>query len=397
MILSRNLLAAAVATVILAGLVPDANAQLAGKRNERYNEDKESTSEAKEEARFPLATRAEPEGAASRAMRDDVNDMIKAYNADEFAEARAMAAAIIANDDAQAFERALASQIAAHSAYDMGDDAAAMASLQQAIDHDALDNNAHYGAMIMLAQMLIQEGREDEGLALLDRFLAETQSTDPQHLILKGNTLYNLERYEEAAVATRAAIDASPSADPTWTQLLMGIYLAMDRPEEATRIAEELASGTPDNKRAQLNLASVYLQNNQMDRAAAVLEQVRASGQLETAKEYRQLYATYLNMEGRETDAVAVIEEGLAKGILEPNYEVYVALAQSYYFSKQDAKAIDAYRKAAPLDDDGETYLNLARVLWQTGRVAEAKQAAQQALDKGLDKPEDARKILALP
>lgn len=251
--------------------------------------------------------------------------------------------------------------------------------------------------MIMLAQMLIQEGREDEGLALLDRFLAETQSTDPQHLILKGNTLYNLERYEEAAVATRAAIDASPSADPTWTQLLMGIYLAMDRPEEATRIAEELASGTPDNKRAQLNLASVYLQNNQMDRAAAVLEQVRASGQLETAKEYRQLYATYLNMEGRETDAVAVIEEGLAKGILEPNYEVYVALAQSYYFSKQDAKAIDAYRKAAPLDDDGETYLNLARVLWQTGSVAEAKQAAQQALDKGLDKPEDARKILALP
>ena len=40
MILSRNLLAAAVATVLLAGLVPDANAQLAGKRNERYNEEK---------------------------------------------------------------------------------------------------------------------------------------------------------------------------------------------------------------------------------------------------------------------------------------------------------------------------------------------------------------------
>ena len=102
-------------------------------------------------------------------------------------------------------------------------------------------------------------------------------------------------------------------------------------------------------------------------------------------------------MDGREAEAIAVIEEGLAKGILEPNYEAYVALAQSYYFSKQDAKAIDAYRKAAPLDDDGETYLNLARVLWQADRIAEAKQAAQPALDKGLDTPEDARKILALP
>ena len=398
MILSRNLLAAAVATVLLAGLVPDANAQLAGKRNERYNEEKkEKASEAKEEARFPLATRAEPDGEASRGLRDDINDMIKAYNADEYAEARAKAAEIIADEDAEAFDLALASQIAAHSAYDMNDNAAAMASLQQAIDHDALDNNAHYGAMIMLAQMLIQEGRETEGLALLDRFLAETKSTDPQHLILKGNTLYNLERYEEAAVATKAAIDASDDADPSWTQLLMGIYLELGRPEEATRIAEELAAGTPGNKRAQLNLASVYLQNDQMDRAAAVLEKVRSSGQLETANEYRQLYATYLNMDGREAEAIAVIEEGLAKGILEPNYEAYVALAQSYYFSKQDAKAIDAYRKAAPLDDDGETYLNLARVLWQADRIAEAKQAAQQALDKGLDTPEDARKILALP
>ena len=128
-----------------------------------------------------------------------------------------------------------------------------------------------------------------------------------------------------------------------------------------------------------------------------MLEKIRTSGQLETADEYRQLYATYLNMDGQESQAIAVIEEGLAKGILQPNYEAYVALAQSYYFSKQDAKAIEAYQKAAPLDEDGETYLNLARVLWQADRIAEAKQAAQQALDKGLDTPEDARKILALP
>src|SRR5690606_17626670 len=175
------------------------------------------------------------------------------------------------------------------------------------------------------------------------------------------------------------------------------IYLELDQPQEAMRIAEELAAKDPSDKRMQLNLASIYLQNDQMDKAAAVLEKVRTSGQLTEAAEYRQLYATYLNMDGREAEAIAVIEDGLAKGILEQDFQTAVALAQSYYFSKQDAKAIEAYKIAAPLDNDGETYLNLARVLWQADRIPEAKQAAQSALDKGLNNPAEARKVLALP
>ena len=395
---TRNLLAVAIAGVFLLGLAPDANAQIAKKRNERYNQEKEQQqSKGEEVAKFPQATREEPEAEGSRSMRKALNEMIKAYNADEFADARAKAAEILADEDAIGYDRAFAAQIAAHSAYDMDDIDGTIASLKQAIELDALDNNSHFGALILLAQLQIQEGMEEEGLATLERFLAETKSTDPQHLILRGNTLYNLERYPEAAVATRAAIEAATDPDPSWTQLLMGIHLAMDQPQEAMRIAEELAARDPSNKQAQINLASVYLQNDQMEKAAAVLEKIRASGMLQTAEEYRQLYATYLNIDGHEADAISVIEEGLAKGILEPNYEAYVALAQSYYFSKQDAKAIEAYQKAAPLDEDGETYLNLARVLWQADRIGEAKQAAQKALDKGLDDPEDARKILALP
>lgn len=394
---TRSLLAVAVGATLLFGLVPDADAQISKHRERAQQERQQKTSEVKDAARYPQATREEPAAKGSSGMRKQLNAMITAYNDDQQAEARAKAAVILSSPEANQYDRALAAQISGNAAYDMDDLPAAMASLEQAIALDALDNNAHYSSMFMLAQLQIFEGREVEGLALLDRFIEETKSTDPQHLILKGNTLYNLERYQEAAVATRAAIEASTNPDPAWTQLLMGIYLELDKPDEALRIAEELAARDPANKRTQLNLASIYLQNDKMDRAAAVLEQVRSSGQLETPEEYRQLYATYLNMEGREAEAIAVIEEGLSNGILQPNYEVYVSLAQSYYFSDNDAKAIEAYQKAAPLDDDGETYLNLARVLWQADRINEAKQAAHKALDKGIAKPEEARKIIALP
>ncbi|HLM52854.1 MAG TPA: hypothetical protein VK325_04515, partial [Pseudoxanthomonas sp.] len=148
---------------------------------------------------------------------------------------------------------------------------------------------------------------------------------------------------------------------------------------------------------AQMNLANVYLQADQYDKAVAVLERLRTSGQMTDERDYRQLYSSYANMDGKEREVIAVINEGLEKGILKPDQQTYLALAQSYYYSDQIQPAIEAWQKAAPLSQDGETYLNLAKVLWQENRIPEAKQAAKAALDKGLRKPEEARKILALP
>lgn len=118
-----------------------------------------------------------------------------------------------------------------------------------------------------------------------------------------------------------------------------------------------------------------------------ILPSAELSGQLTDEKEYRQLYITYANMDGKEKDVISVVNEGLQKGLLKQDYQTYLALAQAYYYSEQVPQAIEAWQKAAPLAKDGETYLNLARVLWQEGRIPEAKTAAQAALNKGLKKP----------
>jgi len=349
------------------------------------------------EAKYPQATRPEPKQRTPAKLRKEINALIEAYNQQQREQALAAARAILANESASAFEKAMAAQIGAISALDLGDADTAMSLFEEVVQTDALGNNAHYDAMLALAQLQLQEGREQAGLATLDRFLRESGSKDARHLILKGDALYRLERYPEAATAVKQALATAESPDPTWAQLLVGIYLDMDQPQEAARAIEEILAKDPGNKRMQMNLATIYQQSGETEKAIALLEKVRTSGQLTDEKEYRQLYAAYLGMDGREADAIAVIEDGLAKGVLKPGHEVYMALGQSYYFTGNDAKAIENYTRAAPLDDDGETYLNLARVLWQADRVAEAKRAAQQALDKGVKKPEDARKILALP
>jgi tetratricopeptide (TPR) repeat protein len=394
---TRNLLAAAIGLILGMGVVSDAAAQLARKRMEQSKAGEQQQDVPKQEPKYTAATRAEPETQRSAKLRKELNALIEAHNDGRSAEALAQARALVANPEANAYERALAAQIGGLAAYDADDVQAAISMFQQAVQLDGLDNNGHYDSMFMLAQLQLQEGQDQAGLATLDRLISETRSTNPQHYILKGNTLYNAERYAEAAAAIKHAVEIAESPDPSWMQLLVAAHFELGQPQEAARIGEELLAKNPDDKRMQLNLATIYQQAGQLDKAAAMLERVRASGQLADEREYRQLYATYLNMEGKEGEAIAVIEDGLAKGILKPSHEVYLALGQSYYFSGNDAKAIENYGKAAPLADDGETYLNLAKIYWQADRIGEAKRAAQQALDKGISQPEEARKILALP
>ncbi|MBO7942584.1 tetratricopeptide repeat protein, partial [Streptomyces sp. S9] len=190
---------------------------------------------------------------------------------------------------------------------------------------------------------------------------------------------YRLERYPDAAKIIKQAVDASPDPKQEWLQLLMASYVENNQGAEAAKVAESIAAKNPNDKRAQMNVAAVYSQSDMLDKAAAVLEKMRAAGQFTEDKDYRQLYATYLNLDKKEKEAIGVINEGLQKGILKPDYQAYVALAQAYYYSDQIGPAVDAYKKAAPLAPDGETYLNLARVLWQEDRIPEAKEAAKQA------------------
>ncbi len=355
--------------------------------------DDESQQKAPEQApRFPNATREEPEARASAKLGKQLEKLFDAYNAQDSATVLSLADQIIANEDANAYERAVSARLAGASLLNK-DNARALGYLQKSVEFNGLNNNEHYESMLLVAQLQLQEQKYAESLATIDKFLAETRSQQPEHLVVKGNALYRLQRYPEAAAVLKQAVETAPQPDPQWLQLLMGAYADMGQPAEATKIAENLAAKNPNDKRTQMNLASIYMESGQDDKAVAILEKLRAAGQLEGEADYHNLYAMYINGE-KYAEGIAVINEGLEKGLLKPDYETYKALAQAYWFSEQPDKAIDAYKKAAPLAPDGETWLNLARALNNEGRAAEAKEAAQQALAKGVSKPEDAKRII---
>jgi tetratricopeptide (TPR) repeat protein len=352
---------------------------------------------AKAEVLFPQATRVAPEAKGSTRLQSKLQKLFASYNKDDFEATRVQADEILATAEANDYDKAVSAQLGSQAAYNLDDMAAAKAYLEQAIALNALDNNGHLQALLMLAQLQLQDEQYEPGLANLDKFFAESHSTNPDHLIIKGQALYQMERYADAIPVLQQAIAASPEPKDNWNQLLMASYSSNDQIAEAVAVAKQIADRNPADKRAQINLASMYMQADQMTEAAQVMEALRAAGQLTDEREYRQLYSIYANTENAEAKVIDVINEGLTKGILKEDHQVYLALAQSYYYTDRISQAIDAWKKAAPLSPNGETYLNLARVLHSEGRVPEAREAARQAVAKGgLRKPEDAQKIINL-
>lgn len=407
--MSQQALAAALTTALLAFVAPTAFAQEdgGGDRSERSSRAADRSSRSSErnerrntratpavESRYPNTSREEPGVAASQRLVKQLNALSEASNESDAAKGLPIADEILANDRANAYDKSMAALLGAQLLLNE-DNERAKTYIQQAIDTGGLDNNNHFQSMLMLAQLQAQDQQYDQALASLDRYLTESGSSDPKDQAFKGNMLYRLERYPEAIATLRPLVEAGGEVDPQWTQILMGAYPESGNTAEATRLAEQVAQATPDDKRSQVNLAASYLQTDQNDKAIAVFERLRAAGQLTEESEYRNLYALYLNGENKEREAIAVINEGLQKNILKEDYRTMVALGQANYFSEQIEPAIAAWRKAAPLAENGETYLNLARVLHQEGRSAEAKDAARQAIAKGLRSNTDAERIIS--
>lgn len=386
----RSLLAAgAVSLALTAMVVPAAQAQYSESSNTRRDRDKAKAK--KPEVMFPAATRKDVEPKPSR-LAKQVTRMFDFYDKQKYDDAIKAAEELAANGKASANDRAQAWYVAGYSALEQDSESyvRAIGYLSKALEADGLVNNTHYQVMLQVAQMLVAEEKYDQALAMADRFLTETKSNKAEALVMKGNALYRLERYPEAIAALKQAVDGSEKPQESWTQLLMASYLESDQPLLAAAIAEKTAAAKPDDKRAQLNLVGIYLQADQPEKAGQVFDRMRAANMLTESKDYESAYRLLANIEGREKDAVALINEGLSKNILQPSHEVYSFLGQFHYFADQIPEAIAAWQKAAPLAKDGETYLNLAKVLIQEGRWEEGKAAAKQAIAKGVKKMGDA-------
>lgn len=322
----------------------------------------EKSVEAAAPSQYPNATRVSPDAKASAKMVKVLQELQELYGKQEMAAVIAKAEAIAAMPGAGAYEKSYAYSLAANASADQDDQARAGDYFRKAVDTNGLENDGHFATLYNLAVIQFGLERYSESLATMDRFLSETKSAKPEHRAFRAGILSSMERHGEAAA-----------------------------------IYQELAAMNPDDKRTLMNAVAALQGAEKQGQANALLEDAYKRGMLSESRELRALYVGYINAE-RWTDARNVMEDGVAKGILVAGPDLardYQVLAQNAYVDDKVALAIELYAKAAPMAADGEAYLNLAKVLEYSGKKAEAKDAAQKALDGGVKKPDEAKGILS--
>jgi tetratricopeptide (TPR) repeat protein len=164
---------------------------------------------------------------------------------------------------------------------------------------------------------------------------------------------------------------------------------------EAGKVGEEILAKDPNNKQLIMQMASIYLEQEQTQKALEMLESANARGLLTDAKEMRQLYQMY-NYAEQPEKAAAVIKAAVAKGTLKEDFETYKGLAESYALAADAApdesakrkemftEAVAAYGKAAQYATDGEMDFQRGQLMIQeTENLAEGKKAMEAAIAKG--------------
>jgi tetratricopeptide (TPR) repeat protein len=255
----------------------------------------------------------------------------------------------------------------------------AAGEFERSLAQDAIDRAAEQAMTYSLAQLYTQLGRYDQALQVIEAWFEGEESPKPDAYYLKAMILVQQEKYREAVVPARIAVDKSPQPKESWLQLLVAIHGNLkDYPNVAATL-ERLANLNPGRKLYWIQLAAVQ---NHLERDAKALATLRLAHQADLLgedAELRQL-ARLLYLQELPFQCAQVIEEAMAGGAVKPDADAYGLLSNCYLAARESDEALAPLARAAELSPDGETYVLLGQLLLQREEFEPALEALEQAL-----------------
>src|SRR5690348_16135124 len=278
----------------------------------------------KQENKYPNATRKEPSktGVSSKEAKP-LNEGLQAANTGDSATALKDLQPI-ADNSSNAYAKALAMLGLAQVKYRGGDTKGAIALQKQALDSNALDNDSYFQGLETLAQMYIADEDYSDALTTLDTWNKESGAQSADVYALQGNAYYRLQKYPQAVAAIQKAKSLSDKPQASWDQIEMASDFAMDKYDDAAKLAEAALAKDPNNSTLLQNVIAIYINAHQDQKALALLERARANGQIKDqagymnmAKMYDNLGQNSANPKANAMKAVGVLQEGMDKGIIQ--------------------------------------------------------------------------------
>ncbi len=374
-------------------------------RHEQQKSQQGKQSKGQQQNLYPNATRKSPKvPSISKRDADQINKGLAAVNANNPSEAKKILQPY-ANGKASDNEylQALALQGLANVNYRAGNTQQAIAQLQKALATNALPNNPHFQLMYELAQFYYTTKDYQKALDTLHQWRKEGRRETAASYGLEGILDYQLKDFEGAIKAITKAKSMTSKPNNTWDQVLAVSYAETGKGDQAIAMAKKQLAANPNDAGMRHNLISLLLSAGKNAEALKQMEKARSMGELKTRASYENLAKVYLQT-GQNSDkdprpyadkALAVLKEGVSKGIIKPDYDYYKLLGAANLIGGYTKAALSAYTKAAPLGKDGSAELSRAQLLANANKYTAARNAARKALSKGTDHKGEAYMLIA--
>jgi len=253
------------------------------------------------------------------------------------------------------------------------------------------DNEA---GLEQLTQLLLDEGKSSEAIALLEGVAAKSSS--PTLLDLLGDAYTQTKDLPKAEEAYRKASDLEPG-EVSHERGLGQTLMAEEKYPEALTVYQRLAELIPDDPDVYLRLGQIYRELHQMDKAEDALVKARqySPGSLDVMYNEALLYQA----QGRFDDAIRVLSEAVtevkAQSASMPSRKrflsvLYQQLGQLYRDTQNYSAAVNTYEELGHLGDDEDRRARL--LIMDTYRMAKdlskAIAAGKEAVAKYPKDPE---------
>lgn len=246
------------------------------------------------------------------------------------------------------------------------------------------------------AQLHFTQDDYESALKVIRQLMAAVPEPSADVLMIEGQALFQLGRYDEALKPIKTAIEMyrSQGQKPkeNWLLLLRVIYFEQKDYESMIGVVKELIAYYPKDTYL-LTLAGIYSELGNTKKQLAITEVLYEKGYLNTASHITNLANLYL-LHGVPYKAAVVLAKEMGEEIVESNERNLRLLSQAWYQAREDEKAIPPLERAANLSQDGELYVRLAQAHINLENWPEAAKAVQQGIRLGGLKRDDTANIM---
>lgn len=315
------------------------------------------------------------------AVGKQINDAIELLNAKNPGGARA-AIAKLKLDNLSPFERSRVEQILASIDNDSENYAGAATHLAAALEAGGLTGDEALQVKFQIAQLYLAQDKWQEGALALEEWFKVAPSPNAAAYYMLAMAYYQQNDHARALPPAEKAVQASAKPQPSWSQLLLALYLHLEKWDKAVPLVTAQVRSAPHDKAAWQQLASIYAQQQLHDRALVVTELMDYAGHLSTPEEYLRV-AEQLSYAKNPFRAASYLSEAVEQRKLKADAGLYQKIANAWLAAREYDKAIAPMQRAFELSGDANIGARIGEIHLQRNDWPAAEAAVQKAMAKG--------------